>query len=158
MRTGFSSSDAQVDGARHLLMGRLPAAPARRPFSELLQQGAVGMLMPYRSPSSADWDLPPPVKPDSRVRLPLVLGAVASIALGLFGFAAFTYGLEREQRKQPHVLTAAEADPGIFYGADGIVYVDTAWSYLHASGGDGQPLAQARVLVATGSAYTVRLP
>jgi len=57
-----------------------------------------------------------------------------------------------------HVLTPAEADPGIFYGADGITYVETSWSYLHINGPDGEPIGRARALVAMRDSRQVRLP
>jgi len=97
------------------------------------------------------------VKPDSRARLPLVLAAVASIALGFFGFAAAKYGLEREPRSAAPVLTPAQADPGIVYGRDGTVYVDTSWSFLHINDASGKQIGQARVLVAMGGPQ-FRLP
>lgn len=113
--------------------------------------------VPYRSIAD-DWDLPPPVKPDSRARLPLVLAAVASLALGFFGFAAAKYGLERDPRTAAPVLTPQQADPGIFYGRDGKVYVDTSWSYLHVNDPSGKQIGHARVLVAMGGRDQVRLP
>ncbi|MBX3192131.1 MAG: hypothetical protein KF819_34400 [Labilithrix sp.] len=99
--------------------------------------------MPYRAPPHADWNLPPPAKPDSRLRLLASIASVAVLAVTILAYGAASY--------VPMARYAVDPDPvpvgPIVYGSDGLPYVDTSWSYLHIQNADGEPIGSERVLV-----------